>query len=249
MFKTTADGILLDIEGTTSSISFVYEVMFPFVRENLADFLQSNWGTEPLHECLVQLADDLDQTSIEQWLGEASDQNQQSIVESAVIQVMDRDVKATGLKQLQGMIWKSGFLAGQLVAHLFEDVAPAMRQWHHSGIDVRIYSSGSIAAQQLFFGHTVAGDLRSCLNGYYDTTTGAKQSVASYEAIARTFPCPVDQIIFLSDVPAELIAAKSAGMKTFLSLRPGNHPVDGNHDLNSIRSFAELQIESMTKKE
>ena len=160
--------ILLDIEGTTSSISFVYDVMFPYVRENLESFLNENWSREDVQACLPLLKDDL--AANDDWPADQAD------VVSGVIKLMDDDVKATGLKQLQGLIWHDGFTSGTLVAHLFDDVADAIRSWHAEGVDIRIYSSGSIAAQRLFFGHTVAGDLLPLVSAHYDTTTGNKKN-------------------------------------------------------------------------
>lgn len=188
MLETKARGILLDIEGTTSSISFVYDVMFPYVRENVANFLDSDWDDPAVQDCLPLLAGDLKKESPESWLGEFPiDQQKQAIVQ-AVTGLMDADVKATGLKQIQGLIWKNGFHRGQLVAHLFDDVADAVRQWTRSGVDVRIYSSGSIQAQKLFFGHTVAGDLLNLLNGHYDTTTGPKKQPRAIGKSPRSIP-------------------------------------------------------------
>lgn len=242
MPNLNARGILLDIEGTTSSIHFVHEVMFPFVRENLNWFLSANWETESLQACLPLLASDLGHLNVEKWPGESSKTEQQSIVAEAVIQLMDGDVKATGLKQLQGLIWESGFHSGQLVAHLYPEVAPVIRAWVAAGIDVRVYSSGSVVAQKLFFGHTVEGNLLDCFSGHYDTKTGAKQEPASYQKIASEFACSPDEIVFISDVPAELTAAALAGMQTVLSLRPGNQPVTDDHGFIAISGFDELAV-------
>ncbi len=242
MITISARGILLDIEGTTSSISFVHDVMFPYVRCNLTNYLAANWNSEAMIEAVAGLAADIAQPSASAWLAGKSVEEQQRIVQDTVIQMMDSDIKATGLKQLQGMIWKSGFHSGQLVAHLFSDVAPAIRSWHSAGVDVRIYSSGSIAAQKLFFGHTIEGNLLNCLGGHYDTTIGPKQSAASYAAIASKFSCPASQILFISDVPTELEAAKTAGYQTVLSLRPGNQTVNPAHGFATVVSFAELSV-------
>lgn len=242
MIEANARGILLDIEGTTSSISFVYDVMFPFVRNNVASFLANSWGDEEVKKCLPLLAEDLGKGSVEQWLGEGSAADQQTAVVDGIIGLMDADVKATGLKKLQGLIWKSGFQSGEMVAHLFDEVADCIRQWHEAGIDVRIYSSGSIQAQKLFFGHTIAGDLLDCFQGHYDTTTGAKQDAESYTKIAAEFSCSASEIIFVSDVVAELEAAKAAGLQTVLSIRPGNKPVDEGHGFDSVTGFDQISI-------
>lgn len=242
MTKSKPRGVLLDIEGTTSSISFVYDVMFPYVREHLASFLDSAWTTDELQACRPLLAKDLGKASVDDWLGCKSKSEQQDLVFDGVMALMDADVKATGLKQLQGLIWKDGFQSGQLVAHLFDDVAPAIKQWHQLGMDIRIYSSGSIAAQKLFFGHTVAGNLLEFFSGHYDTTTGPKKEPQSYEKIAADFGLPADDILFVSDVVDELKAANSAGMRTILSIRPGNSPAASNQGFESIESFSQINI-------
>ena len=246
MFQLTARGILLDIEGTTSSISFVHDEMFPFARRQLKGFLESNWNSESVRQSLDLLAKDHQQPSTDEWLGknwlsENSASAQQTAI-GAVNKLMDGDVKATGLKHLQGLIWKDGFHSGDLVAHLYPDAEPAIRGWVEQGLDVRIYSSGSVGAQKLFFGHTIAGDLLSLFSGHYDTTTGPKKDAASYTTIATEFKLPAREIVFISDVPAELDAAKTAGLQTVLSIRDGNATVDNLDDYQSVQSFAELDV-------
>jgi enolase-phosphatase E1 len=241
MIQTKARGILLDIEGTTSSISFVYDVMFPYVRDNVKTFLTANWDDEGVQSCLPLLAKDLEHSSVASWLDEMTGEEKCTAVCEGVIGLMDADVKATGLKQLQGLVWKDGFHSKQMVAHLFDDVAASVKLWSGSGIDVRIYSSGSIAAQKLFFGHTVDGDLLDCLSGHYDTTTGAKQEADSYTKIAAAYGLSADEILFVSDVVAVLVAADAGGMQTALSLRPGNKPVEDGHGFDSLKSFSEIE--------
>jgi enolase-phosphatase E1 len=233
-------GILLDIEGTTSSISFVYDEMFPFVRRLLAGFLDNNWSEAELQDCLPLLVTDLGYPSLNAWLGGKDDHEQRKLVRDGVIGLMDADIKATGLKQLQGLIWKDGFESGKLVAHVYDDVAPAIKAWHEQGIDVRVYSSGSIAAQKLFFGHCVAGNLLPLFSGHYDTTTGSKLEASSYEKIAAEFDVPAENILFVSDVAEELMAARDAGMQVVLSIRPGNRPVDVAQPFESITCFEQL---------
>lgn len=242
MLEINARGILLDIEGTTSSISFVYDVMFPYVRENVESFLNSSWDESVVQDCLPLLAKDLEKESAEAWLGRLSLEQQRSAVTQGVIGLMDADVKATGLKQLQGLIWKDGFTSSQMVAHLYDEVADCIKDWKQSGVDVRIYSSGSVQAQLLFFGHTVAGDLLDQFSGHYDTKTGAKQEPESYQKIADEFDCAAGEILFVSDVVTELRAAKSAGLQTVLSLRPGNKPVEPGHGFDEINGFDEIQL-------
>ncbi len=240
MHSIQAQGVLLDIEGTTSSISFVYDEMFPYVRETLNSYLAENWASPALQACCEKIAVDVDQAP-QDWLAGTAEENQHTVAK-AVIGLMDADIKATGLKELQGMIWKSGFHGGQLVAHLFDEVADCIRGWKADGRDVRIYSSGSIAAQKLFFGHSVAGDLLDQFNGHYDTTSGNKREADSYRAISQQFDCDPGQIVFISDVVEELAAAKEAGLQTALSIRPGNKPVPDDHGYLAIESFTDLQI-------
>ena len=240
MASFQCDSVLLDIEGTTSSISFVYDVMFPYVREHLAPFLAKNWSEPAFRDCLPLLSSDVGQASLQDWLvGDPA--QQQQIVHRAVIDLMDADVKATGLKKIQGLVWKDGFESGEIVSHLFDDVAPAIRQWNDEGIEIRIYSSGSVGAQLLFFGHTCEGNLLPLFCGHYDTQVGGKREAKSYLAIAADAQVSPGSVLFVSDVVAELEAAKAAGMQTCLSLRPGNEPVDSD-TFESIRSFSELVL-------
>ena len=241
MFETDARGILLDIEGTTSSISFVYDVMFPFVREHAAAFISGHWTDKAVNHSVEMLAVDLGFSSADLWFkGCDSDASRQALVVAGVIELMDADVKATGLKQIQGLIWKEGFHRGELVAHLYEDVAESIQQWNELGKDVRIYSSGSIQAQKLFFGHTVAGNLLDMFKNHYDTTTGAKQDSTSYEEIAISYGLTPGEILFVSDVIGELAAARTAGFQVVLSMRPGNKPVPSDHGFAEINSFREI---------
>jgi enolase-phosphatase E1 len=212
-------GILLDIEGTTSSIRFVYEVMFPFVRRELETFLARHWRDPQVATALEQMAVDAGFSSLDGWLQADSEGDKRNGHETTppltpetaassesgaalslttsqrkvvreTIRLMDHDVKATGLKLLQGVIWEGGFRSGELKAHLYDDVPETLRRWREQGFDVRIYSSGSIAAQRLFFGHTTAGDLLPLLNGHYDTTTGPKREESSYRRIAEAMQFP-----------------------------------------------------------
>lgn len=236
MIRFDGSVILLDIEGTTSSISYVFDVMFPFVRSELKGFLSAHWDNEPVQSAIDQMASDA-QATRQQWLGE--DMNEQDAVAHQVIELMDGDSKTTGLKNLQGQIWKSGFESGQLVGHLFEDVAPALHEWNESNHRVFIYSSGSIAAQKLYFGHSQAGDLLPLIENHFDTTIGAKKETSSYQAIADSISCLPGQILFVSDVLAELDAAAAAGLQTAHSMRPGNDPSQSDHH-PVITSFAEI---------
>jgi enolase-phosphatase E1 len=244
-------GILLDIEGTTSSVSFVYDVMFPYVRKHLTFEVFANWLEPEYIEAFHALARDAGHDSLDHWLKSAGLTRENPLRAAEVIckevtRLMDGDVKATGLKQLQGLIWKSGFDSGELKAHVYDDVPPALAAWNDRGLDVRIYSSGSVQAQQLFFGHTIAGNLLKQFRGHYDTTTGPKRLPESYQKIAAAFALPPGEIVFLSDVAAELDAARAAGMQTILVVRPGNasSELKANTAHAVIENFAQVLLPS-----
>lgn len=232
----------MDVEGTTSSISFVHDVMFPYARDNAAEYLRQLWGEPDLTGCLELLAVDVGHRGARDWLDGLSASDAQENVVAAVHELMARDAKVTGLKKLQGMIWKSGFESGQLVSHVFDDVALSLRRWHADGLDLRIYSSGSIQAQKLFFGHTTAGNLLPLFSSHYDTTSGGKKEEASYRTIAKDIGLAPNRIVFLSDVVAELNAAAGAGMQIVLSNRPGNAATEANEHLQTT-SFQNLAIQ------
>jgi len=236
--RISADCILMDVEGTTSSISFVHDVMFPFARNHIAQFLKDSWGDPKLDACLEQLAAD---AGLESFPCDGSPEETQRSVVGAVYDLMDRDAKVTGLKCLQGMIWKAGFESGELVSHVYPEVAGCLRDWHAGGLDLRIYSSGSIQAQKLFFAHTTAGDLLPLISGHYDTTSGGKKEAGSYSTIAAHVGAMPQRIIFVSDVAAELDAALEAGMQTVLSVRPGNAETDVTSH-RAINGFDELNV-------
>lgn len=236
-------GILLDIEGTTSSVSFVYDVMFPFVRRELDHYLTQHWGSPAVTQAAEQIAKDAGHSSLEKWVATATDPTDApTLVRQEVTRLMDDDVKATGLKELQGLIWKSGFTSGELQAHVYEDVPDALTAWKKAGLDIRIYSSGSIAAQKLFFGHTVAGNLLEHFSGHYDTTTGGKKEEKSYETIAAAFHKEPSALLFISDVVAELDAARAAGFQTALAVRAGNASVTPGHGHAELHRFGDLQV-------
>ena len=239
---TAIAGILLDIEGTTSSIDFVYDVMFPYARKNFAGYLEEHFSSETVQSALPLLAKDLGFNSVDAMFSKCEQGDGDSradVVHRALIGLMDDDVKSTGLKKLQGLVWESGFRSGEMVAHLYDDVAPAIADWKASGLDMRIYSSGSIYAQKLFFGHSVAGDLLPQFSGHYDTTVGHKRESASYQKIADDW-VDAAAVLFISDVSEELDAAIAAGMRTLLSIRPGNKPVKNRDNYDAIESFEEV---------
>ncbi len=239
--QCTVQGVLLDIEGTTSSISFVHEVLFPYARTHLIRFLQDNASPECLAAC-EQIAKEAGHASLNAWCsttgGIAID-----LIVGEVHRLMDGDVKSTGLKALQGMIWAQGYQDGSLVSHVYPDVIPQIRRWRDAGLDVRIYSSGSVAAQKLFFGHVAEyGDCLGLFTGHYDTTIGSKKEVASYRAIAKEWGIAPGAILFISDIAAELDAAFQAGFQVAASVRPGNSPLAASTAVPRVTSFEQLQI-------
>lgn len=235
--------ILLDIEGTTSSVSFVYDVMFPFVLRELDKYLECAWNSPELAPVLDQIAQDAGSETFLAWTSDLSDESaRRERVAAEIRRLMANDVKATGLKQLQGMIWKDGFERGELVAVVYQDVPVALDAWTTAGLRVYIYSSGSIAAQKLFFGHSEVGDLLNYFSGHFDTTTGPKKEVQSYVTIASAIGEASEKILFISDITAELDAAREAGMATRLSIRPGNKPVEEGHGHEPIASFSQVSL-------
>jgi enolase-phosphatase E1 len=240
-------GILLDIEGTTSSVSFVYDVMFPYVRKHLTFEVFSNWLEPEYIEAFHAIARDAGHDSLDAWLKTKGLTRENplraaEVVCGEVTLLMDSDAKATGLKQLQGLVWQSGFESGELKAHVYDDVPSALTAWNAAGKDVRIYSSGSIQAQKLFFGHTISGNLLSQFRGHYDTTTGPKKEAESYRKIAAEFASPPMEILFLSDIVAELDAARTAGLHTGLVVRPGNAAASLDHGHSVLENFAQLEL-------
>ena len=210
-------GILLDIEGTTTPIAFVHDVLFPYARQHV-----QNYMVQHAHE----LTDDIAQLRDEH----ARDVNPPPFTEDPesiatyVHWLIDRDRKSTGLKSLQGKIWREGYANGTLKAQVFDDVRPAFERWQKAGLQISIFSSGSVLAQQLLFAHTDHGDLTPCIRDYFDTNVGAKGDAESYRRIATTMDLAPHEILFISDVVTELQAATAAGMQTRLSIRPGNQP-------------------------
>ncbi|WP_425613378.1 acireductone synthase [Anatilimnocola sp. NA78] len=235
--------ILLDIEGTTSSVRFVYDEMFPFVRRELAEFLDHNHERVSVVAAARQIALDGGKTLLELAGSDdlSTDAAQQKVV-AEVLRQMDADLKATGLKDLQGQVWEAGFKSGDLLAHVYDEVPGCLKQWKEAGKELRIYSSGSIQAQKLFFGHTVAGNLLPLLSGHYDTTIGSKREATSYANIVAELDSPASEVLFLSDIVAELDAAKQAGLQTGVVLRHGNAAQENPQQHPTLHSFDEVMI-------
>lgn len=208
-----ATTILTDIEGTTSSISFVKDVLFPYARAKLPDFVRRH-GHEP---------------DVRRWLDAVAIEIAASTCQDPVIVEtlqgwIDEDRKHTALKALQGMVWEAGYRDRDFTAPLYPDVAPALRDWHAAGHPLAVYSSGSVPAQKLLFAHTDAGDLTPLFRGFFDTEVGGKREADSYRAIADRLGASPGDILFLSDVVAELDAARDAGLRTVLLDRREDYP-------------------------
>ena len=236
--------VLLDIEGTVSSIRFVYDEMFPFARREIPQYVHAHMAADSFGETVESLASDLGYESSEQWwdscdVGEA--ERAQAVVDAA-IGMMDQDKKATGLKRLQGEVWQAGFESGELLSHHYDDVVPALLAWKEQGVDIRVYSSGSVKAQLLFFRYTQNGNLLDYFSGHYDTTTGPKKEPSSYTTIAADMAVSSGDVLFCSDSVDEVNAAREAGMQTALCLRPGNAEVTDDCGHRTIHSFEELRF-------
>ena len=239
-------GILLDIEGTTTPIAFVHDVLFPFARARVRDYLANHsTSAEVLHD-LARLREEHARDVAQQLDPPASgvlhaDYAELDAIVAYIHWLMDHDRKSTGLKSLQGKIWEQGYRDGELKAEVFSDVPSALRRWHRTGLRVAIFSSGSVLAQKLLFAHTGAGDLKGFLDAYFDTTTGPKTESESFRRISSELKLDPRQLVFISDVTAELDAANDAGMHSLLCIRPGNLPQKAAHNRPTIWSFDEVK--------
>ena len=235
--------ILLDIEGTTTPVDFVYRTLFPYARQKFEDFLQRHREDSAVRADLEWLrkqyrADEAQGLDLSPWRGDTPEQFLASATAYARW-LIDRDSKVFALKSLQGKIWEEGYRSGELHGEVYPEVAPAFARWSHQGKIIAIYSSGSILAQKLLFSTTTAGDLTRFLREYFDTGTGAKAETQSYGKIAAALGVPATEIVFLSDVARELDAARQAGMQTLLCVRPGAPEAKGaSHP--AIHSFDEI---------
>lgn len=227
-------GVLTDIEGTTTPVTFVYDVLFPYAEARLGE-AAARAGSDPEIAAAVELL----------RAEHAAEEGAEGLPDFGdgspyARHLMRQDRKSTGLKKLQGIIWKAGYADGSLQGAVYPDVPPALEAWHAGGLQLQVFSSGSVLAQKLLFSTTPEGDLTRFFSGFHDTTTGPKKEAPSYRAIAETFGLPPEEILFLSDVVAELDAAREAGMQTALFVRPGNAPVVGDAGHPRRASFAEL---------
>ena len=224
--------IVTDIEGTTSSISFVKDVLFPYARRALPRFVREH-GNDP---------------AVRRWLDAVATEQGGICSDDTIVEVLqgwiDEDRKHTALKALQGMVWSAGYRNADFTAHMYPDAAVALREWHDAGYPLYVYSSGSVPAQKLFFGHSDAGDLTSIVSNWFDTEVGGKREAASYARIADAIGIAPGDILFLSDVVEELDAARDAGLQTVLVDRREDYPrpridgATGGH--RRVESFAQI---------
>lgn len=201
--------VVTDIEGTTTAVSFVFDVLFPYARERMRDFVAANAGLPAVREQLE---------AVSREAGRALSDDEAA---AQLVAWIDEDRKITPLKALQGMIWEAGYRSGAFTGHVYEDVARNLRRWHDRAVRLFVYSSGSEPAQKLLFGFSDYGDLTPLFDGYFDTRIGAKREPESYRHIAGIIGLPADEILFLSDTVAELDAARVAGMQTCRLVRDG----------------------------
>jgi enolase-phosphatase E1 len=232
--STTIKAILVDIEGTTSSINFVHEVLFPYARSKLSSFIKNNITKAEVKKIISEAFE------IEGL--EASDQDiriEKSIklFEKWIIE----DKKIKPLKDLQGMIWESGYRNKDFFGHVYEDAYQTLLEWHGSGLKIFIYSSGSINAQKLLFGHSSYGDLNYLFSGNFDTQIGSKKEFESYRKITEAIKLKASEIMFLSDNSDELKAAKESGMNVIKLARPEDK-IESDIKYLSVKNFLEINF-------
>ena len=220
--------VVTDIEGTTSSLSFVKDVLFPYARRHLAEFVAAH-GQEPAVRELLDAAN-----------AEAGGDMDEAEVVAQLERWIDEDRKVTPLKALQGLIWEAGYRHGDFVGHVYADAVERLRTWHAQGLRLYVYSSGSVHAQKLLFAHTAFGDLTPLFTGYFDTLVGAKREPAAYRAIVGELRLPSGDILFLSDIVEELDAAHAAGMQTIQLVRDGVLDEGATH--RQVRDFNAIEV-------
>ena len=232
--------VVVDIEGTTTPVSFVYDVLFPYARTALPTFVREHLDDAELRDTWQLMRDDRAQDvkrgeSPPGWRDDGREQRIASTVAYAEW-LMDRDRKAPGLKSLQGHIWKRGYETGELRGEVYPDVPDAFARWRAAGMRIAIFSSGSVLAQQLLFRTTASGDLTRLIDAWFDTGVGPKATPDSYRRIADALGCPADALLFISDTEAEIDAARAAGWTVLLCVRSPGGPVP-EAPFDTIRSF------------
>ncbi|MFM7393258.1 MAG: acireductone synthase [Cyanobium sp.] len=236
------DWLLLDIEGTTCPVSFVAATLFPYASKHLESFLRDSAGRPEMQTLLQEVADAwrADPDPAAALLRDQGHPEAGPLATLPYLQWLIReDRKLAALKELQGLVWERGYARGELLAPLYPDVPGALQRWQANGLGLAVYSSGSVAAQQMLYAHTPAGDLRPLFRHWFDTRTGAKKEPDSYRRIARELDSQASRILFVSDALAELKAADAAGMNVLFSDREGNPERDPG-PYRVIRSYAHL---------
>jgi enolase-phosphatase E1 len=224
--------ILTDIEGTTTSISFVHDVLFPYASANLPAWVRSHRSEPRVKAALAEVA-----TTVQAEQGIATEEADQI---EWLLRWIKEDRKHSALKAIQGYLWKDGYESGAYRSHVYPDVPVALERWRQKGLKMGVYSSGSVPAQRLLFGFSELGDLQPYFSDYFDTAVGHKREMNSYRNIQKALGLPANAILFLSDVPEELDAAKEAGMQCLQLLRPG---IAASERHVGVKTFEEIAIE------
>jgi len=220
--------IVTDIEGTTSSLSFVKDVLFPYARQRIGTFVREQAAQPAVRAQLAAVSAAVGRTLTD---------------DAAVAQLVrwiDEDQKITPLKALQGMIWEAGYRNGDFQGHVYDDAVRRLREWKDQGLALYVFSSGSVHAQKLLFGYSAFGDLTPLFSGYFDTTIGAKREAGAYRHITESIGMPASETLFLSDIREELDAAQAAGLHTCWLVRDGVLPDNPPHPV--ARDFAEIAL-------
>lgn len=236
---------MLDVEGTTTPISFVYDKLFPYARRHMRVWLSEHHLDPDVRDALIQLEkENATDAGNGAPLFSVSDGHPHGADSAAAycLWLMDRDRKTAPLKAIQGLIWQQGFKRGELQSEVFDDVPTSFSEWRRKGCRLAIYSSGSVTAQQLVFQHTLFGNLLPLIDAFFDTRVGPKQDAGSYRNIVNALGIEASQTLFISDMPAELDAASLAGLSVALAIRPGNAVQTNTSNYRVIHSFAGLQL-------
>jgi len=222
--------VLTDIEGTTSSISFVKDVLFPYAKRKMEDFVKQNKENPEVKRIL---------NDVKEVVGK--DLTTDEIVE-ILKKWIEEDKKITPLKEIQGLIWEEGYKKGELEGHIYDDSFEKLKKWKERGIPIYVYSSGSVKAQKLLFSNTKFGDINYLFSGYFDTKIGGKKEPQSYKKIAQEIGLKPEEILFLSDNPEEIEAAAKAGMKVVRFAREGEFEIIPDFPYKQVRNFEEVEI-------
>eukprot|EP00026_Physarum_polycephalum_P015737 Phypoly_transcript_16489.p1 GENE.Phypoly_transcript_16489~~Phypoly_transcript_16489.p1 ORF type:complete len:256 (+),score=37.89 Phypoly_transcript_16489:90-857(+) len=245
MATPTIKAVVLDIEGTTTPISFVSETLFPYISRELETYLRKNWNDETTKKDVELLRDLASQDKVSgvkdvvEITGTTEEELQESVIKNVRWQ-MSSNRKSTALKSLQGHMWRTGYENGELRGRVYEDVVESLQRWQKANVPVYIYSSGSIEAQKLLFGFTESGDLIKYLKGHFDTTTGPKIEASSYTSIASSIGVEPKNVLFLTDLYQEAVAASQAQFHVCISVRPGNQPLPADNPFPTVSDFTTL---------